>query len=145
MDEKQCSRCKLVKPYSEFHKSKERKDGLQHKCKECNKIAANDWNRKNKDRHRENNRNPSDEVTFRRRATRYGLTVTELRNMLTEANNTCEICGRVPETYVVVDHCHKSLKVRGILCGPCNQSLGLMKENTEWLESMIQYIKKHNN
>lgn len=32
---KQCRRCKRVLPITEFHKSRNRKDGLQSECKEC--------------------------------------------------------------------------------------------------------------
>ena len=32
---KRCSRCKIEKPLSEFHRNKSRKDGLNHDCKEC--------------------------------------------------------------------------------------------------------------
>jgi tRNA nucleotidyltransferase/poly(A) polymerase len=34
---KQCSRCKEVKPLTEFHKDKNRKDGLRSACKSCRK------------------------------------------------------------------------------------------------------------
>ena len=35
---KVCSKCKIEKPYSEFHKSKDSKDGLRPGCKGCSKI-----------------------------------------------------------------------------------------------------------
>lgn len=35
---KRCSKCKEIKPISEFHKNKVRKDGLQGYCKPCKKI-----------------------------------------------------------------------------------------------------------
>lgn len=37
MDTKHCYSCKKTKPTSEFSKCRSRKDGLQPKCKECNK------------------------------------------------------------------------------------------------------------
>lgn len=42
-DGKECTKCKVWKPYSEFHKKAASKDGLQYKCKECYKEyrAAN--------------------------------------------------------------------------------------------------------
>lgn len=38
MLEKTCCRCKQIKPALEFHKNKTRKDGLQGRCKECQKY-----------------------------------------------------------------------------------------------------------
>lgn len=35
--EKACSKCKLIKPLSEFHKASKRKLGIRSSCKECNK------------------------------------------------------------------------------------------------------------
>ena len=37
MPEKKCSKCKVVKPFDEFHKDKLNKDGCQNTCKECRK------------------------------------------------------------------------------------------------------------
>ena len=41
----------------------------------------------------------------------------------------------------VIDHCHNTGKVRGILCHNCNVSLGLIKDNTQILLNMISYLK----
>lgn len=35
---KQCLKCSEVKDYSQFSKCKARKDGLQDRCKQCNKV-----------------------------------------------------------------------------------------------------------
>ena len=40
---KRCSRCKIEKELSEFHKKKGTKDGLQYWCKECRKKTPHDW------------------------------------------------------------------------------------------------------
>ena len=39
---KVCTKCKLEKPFSEFHKDKKNKDGYRFICKECVKIYKND-------------------------------------------------------------------------------------------------------
>ena len=38
--EKQCSKCKVRKNISEFHKTKYQKDGYKTECKQCRKIYA---------------------------------------------------------------------------------------------------------
>ena len=40
MNEKQCTRCKVVKPCSEFYKDKKHRDGLSSWCKLCVRVAA---------------------------------------------------------------------------------------------------------
>ncbi len=35
---KRCSKCKLEKDTNQFHKNKNKKDGLHNYCKECNRI-----------------------------------------------------------------------------------------------------------
>lgn len=72
----------------------------------------------------------------------YGLTREEYDLKLEEQNYKCEICSK--EEKLHVDHCHTTGKARGLICKNCNNSLGLIKENIETLEMMIEYIKKYN-
>jgi hypothetical protein len=43
-----------------------------------------------------------------------------------------------------VDHCHTTGKVRGLLCGSCNKSLGGFMDNTEYLKNAIEYLENSN-
>ena len=52
----------------------------------------------------------------------------------------CEICGAMGK--ICYDHDHKTGKFRGWICSRCNLTLGMVKDNTELLDSMIKYIKK---
>ena len=51
--EKKCSRCKLVKPISEFNKDKKATVGFQSCCKDCSNKAYKLWVEKNKDKMKE--------------------------------------------------------------------------------------------
>jgi hypothetical protein len=42
---------------------------------------------------------------------------------------------------LVVDHCHSSIKIRGLLCSHCNVGIGMLKENQDNLVAAIQYLK----
>ena len=42
---------------------------------------------------------------------------------------------------LVVDHCHTTNKVRGIICEKCNQTLGLMDDSVEFLIKAAQYLE----
>lgn len=41
-----------------------------------------------------------------------------------------------------VDHCHKSGKVRGILCANCNKGLGMLNDDINTLHNLIKYLSK---
>lgn len=37
--EKKCTKCKMVKPITEFYKNRNSKDGYNYNCKECTKKS----------------------------------------------------------------------------------------------------------
>jgi Recombination endonuclease VII len=52
----------------------------------------------------------------------------------------CELCGNPGR--IVFDHCHASGAFRGWICDPCNQALGLVKDNPELLRKMAAYLER---
>lgn len=70
---------------------------------------------------------------------RYGITLVDYNEMLVEQDSRCKICN-IETTGLVVDHCHNSGEVRGLLCGNCNKGLGLFKDSPERMERAAQYI-----
>ena len=44
-----------------------------------------------------------------------------------------------------MDHCHKTKKIRGLLCHTCNSGLGMFKDNIEYLKNAIKYLEVNNN
>jgi len=73
---------------------------------------------------------------YRRIYQRYGLDKKRYLELLTESG-LCPICENRKAT--VVDHCHKTNKIRGIICNHCNTSLNLI-ENKEALERALKYV-----
>lgn len=58
----------------------------------------------------------------------------------------CEICGAFGSSLkkgIHFDHDHKTGKFRGWICSRCNLALGLVKDNTETLSAMIEYLNKN--
>jgi hypothetical protein len=70
----------------------------------------------------------------------YGLKLSEYAEMLEQQEGICAIasCSN-PAKHI--DHCHKTGKVRGILCRKCNSALGFLGDNVQLLEDAIEYLK----
>jgi len=71
----------------------------------------------------------------------YGLTVDDFNKMLEDSEGKCAICER--ESKLVIDHCHSSGKVRGLLCQTCNKGLGLVYDSRAYLYRAIQYLMEN--
>lgn len=72
----------------------------------------------------------------------YGLVPGDYDHLLRRQGGGCAGCGTVPEpgTYLDVDHCHTTGRVRGVLCTPCNTGLGQLRDNPAILLSLIRYL-----
>jgi len=61
----------------------------------------------------------------------------------------CPICekGSIPgvTANLVRDHDHDTGKARDWLCDSCNTGLGRFKDNIEFIEKAISYLRKHSN
>lgn len=89
-------------------------------------------------------RNSQRSYVYRLRV-RYGLSVSEYEAMLASQNNCCAMCkgNRSGKRRLAVDHCHKTSKVRGLLCAACNRVLGFANESSEILLAAIKYLDSH--
>lgn len=54
--------------------------------------------------------------------------------------NQCEICDSTED--LVIDHCHNTSKVRGVLCRTCNLGIGSLKENKEIIRKALMYAER---
>ena len=72
----------------------------------------------------------------------YGISVEIFYQMLLSQSGRCVTCS-VALQKLHVDHDHQTGVVRGLLCGPCNMALGLVKEKQEVLRAMIDYLESH--
>lgn len=78
----------------------------------------------------------------------YGITYQTYLLMLDDQDCKCKICEGEGFTMaehhklkLVVDHCHSTGVVRGLLCHNCNRALGLLKDSKEALAKAIEYLK----
>jgi len=64
------------------------------------------------------------------------------------SKKVCDLCEsdgfQMNSSYdsgLVIDHCHTTGIVRGMLCHNCNRALGLMQDNTSVLKKAISYLE----
>ncbi len=128
-----CIKCKEEKLSTDFY-VRNKKTGTHHStCKECDKARV-------KARHQANPQRTKNNDLKRT----YGITIEEHKKMFQEQNGECAICGCKGDgrwKTLCVDHCHKTGKVRGLLCRSCNTALGQMNDDTSLLEKAVLYLK----
>jgi len=120
--DKTCSKCSEVKLVAEFSRDPRTADGRYAACKACvAKTARN--------------------ARFKRK---YGITADEYDQMLESQNGVCLICSGPPPNGrpLVVDHCHSTGDVRGLLCNNCNALLGMAADDIQRLTAAITYLEK---
>jgi hypothetical protein len=55
----------------------------------------------------------------------------------------CGICGADVKEDPVLDHCHDTGTVRGILCRRCNTGMGMLQDDPELLKNAIEYLTQY--
>lgn len=136
LGDKWCPSCNQFKSLLEYDYSKHSKLKVQTYCRVCLCDKKKDY------------RTSSNYKRVRREwdlLSKYRLTWDMYLQILDSQGGKCPICA-VPldskdARRAVVDHCHSTGKVRGVLCSSCNTSLGKFRDSVEILERAIQYLK----
>lgn len=119
---RECNNCLEYKPWSEFYRTKKtgQVNNREARCKLCQGVS--------------------------KRAARYGATEEEILSLLSDAGGTCTICNNRFDNSrrAVVDHCHDSGNVRGIICVKCNAGLGQFDDSPDSLREAIRYLNENN-
>ncbi len=135
---KLCVRCNTERPFTDFSKDKNRKDGYYVYCKICMRVWSREFRLKNP------RSSKHSEIKYK-----YGISLEEYNLKLISQGNCCAICGTDKpgggHENLYVDHDHNTGKVRGLLCRSCNLMLGYAFDKIDTLESGIAYIKRWEN
>lgn len=147
MAKKRCSKCGKNRDTSKFNKHAFTKDKLGSWCKDC--LRGRDRRTdKSKPRIFRMSPRPEGRLTNRERHLKYdlGVDLADYYLMLKSQNKKCAVCrSSDPKTkhgHFCIDHCHKSKRIRGLLCGPCNFMLGNASDSPARLRAGADYIEK---
>ena len=160
-DLKKCSRCKELKPKSQFYKSSRNKSGLLNRCIPCERKHCNEWASSNRARANEIARKSRSSDGAKERAwaynlkKRYGLTKEDYLRLLKQQDGKCALCGGTdlgPYKYFCVDHDHSCCNsqfscgkcVRALLCWRCNRFVGWYEFHLGlFTDAIPKYIETH--
>jgi hypothetical protein len=75
----------------------------------------------------------------------YDMSWPEYTAMRLEQQNSCAICkidfATLSTKLIHIDHDHRTLRVRGIVCHRCNQRLATLDDEA-WMNRGLQYLEK---
>lgn len=76
---------------------------------------------------------------LRHRLKSFGMTIEDYEKLIVKQKGCCALCG-LRTRALVIDHCHDSGRVRGLLCKNCNVALGHFKDEPAVLRKAIKYL-----
>lgn len=72
---------------------------------------------------------------------RYRITLASFEAMQAKNKGKCEVCGVKPGD--VVDHCHSTGAVRGLVCRECNVGLARLGDCVDGVRNALRYLQRH--
>lgn len=134
-----CPKCSRRLGPECFHKDANRKDGLACWCRDCCASKARRWYAENHEEVKASNRVRYYERNYR--ITRRGLTLEEYNELLALQGGKCAVCG-CELLRPQIDHCHRTDRVRGVLCTPCNIVVGWLESHAERAVQAAAYLAR---
>ena len=124
---KRCSICNRIKRVGLFYKDKARHDGLTPACKVC-------WKRRYSQSRQSKHAGDIER--------KYGINMIEYELLLSQQGGKCAICGGgTTKEFFGVDHNHQTGEIRGLLCSPCNHTLGRVRDSADQLRLAAAYLE----
>ena len=127
-----CTQCNQAKTLDKFGWQNHERKISRASCMECDANAESLFG--------------IDNEYEARRAARlfreYGLTPAREEKLLIEQGGSCASCGSVSdEKRLVVDYCHETASVRGLLCPSCQATVGRIGEDLTVMQRALDYLK----
>lgn len=72
----------------------------------------------------------------------YGVTIEEYERLFAKQHGICGICKQPPgKKSLAIDHCHRTGKIRGLLCVRCNLGLGNLRDDPQLLRAALRWLR----
>lgn len=71
---------------------------------------------------------------------KYGMTLDEFYRLHVKQEGKCKAC-KCSKHNLVVDHCHSTGHIRGLLCPSCNKALGFARDSVDILKDLVEYLE----
>lgn len=125
-----------AKENSYYWSHKEHRDAYDKKYREKNVERLEEYRLAHRQERKE-----------RERLRQYGVTPEQFNAMVLQQNNKCKVCGKEMDQYnePCLDHNHKTLAIRGLLCKLCNVGIGNFLDNPESLIRAARYVEADGN
>lgn len=151
--EKICRVCKQSKLLINFGRNYINSGGLRGDCKSCRKNTDAAYHKIYYSKHKERLKikgSQNKEAKRKIRLSKYGILPIDYNKLYSNQRGVCKICDN-PETIkrqgsicsLVVDHCHKTGKVRGLLCNKCNLIIGKLYDNLDIARNIVSYLEQN--
>ena len=143
MNKKTCNSCKVEKDLSDYHFASVAENKRKNTCRQCQAAYFKKYKERNQEKLRSKWREASRKYytpdnARRKLLSRYGITNDDYNRLYDEQGGACAICDK--KIRLVVDHCHASDKVRGLLCNSCNLAIGYFEDSVYRMKKAIVYI-----
>jgi hypothetical protein len=123
-----------MKNYCTTHERDHERMSGSLRCRECHRAACRRWKKKTGYKPKVS---PAQQRRYNDKRC-YGLDGDESDRL--RAIEQCQVCGSTGS--MVIDHCHDSGVVRGVLCTPCNLALGHVKDSPDTLRALASYLER---
>jgi hypothetical protein len=132
---KKCPKCGETKKRGDFYKRSSRKCGLSSHCKDCINALRSSWSAERINRVKKRARE--------RQIRKFGISIIQHDYIFETQEGKCAICHEKRIEWLCVDHDHKTLKVRGLLCSKCNLGIANFNDSPIIMLSAFRYLIQH--
>lgn len=143
MQHKTCSACKVEKPLSNFTQNSDYRDGYRRQCNACRAACNRERRLKKPDARRTADKAKCRNYNLNKK---YNINSSDYERMLNAQKRRGAICrserAGAFHGLFVVDHCHITGVIRGLLCNRCNVGLGCLGDTLQSASRFIAYLKK---
>jgi hypothetical protein len=139
---KVCWRCRILRDQKErrdYQRIKAVIGGAERRLYQAQKQR--EWRARNPFHERKTDPLKARESKLR---VKFGITPEAYEALLQRQGGVCAICAKAETTgrRLAVDHCHKTGRIRGLLCALCNTAIGKLGDSPELVERALNYLRE---